>query len=386
MASEFTEVSFLERGSGYTPVEWPVRPAYEPPVIDEEAYLEKLDEINETFRGLGNGDQRVEIALVNQEAAGRELVLFPSTALSSLTQNPGNAIELAARGTANPNTAYLYVAFPGNGLSYSFGPNEQWYRFKTSRLTKGGGESGQPYQPLETVRGIARMLTLHSLVPSHISADESGGRLGLALMAAFDKGAIKDAYLNGIPGILPRGSYAKEMAIEDAASRIKRRAISEAQPGEVTPDRIRQAKARLPRIYNSLGQKANRLSSIVVRGWFYNSYPNLRLNSNSDLAFPAEHAAIQDTLAALERQEAMITFQFNQASRLHDRDGCKSFGQLVMDLIPPEQRSEKRGVRVLFGEGTLDQHTEQPLMRMMAERLALDSIARFFEYRPAQAA
>jgi hypothetical protein len=375
MAGEFTEVSFLEVGNDYRSVARPVRLGHKQPVVEEEPYLDRLDEINETFRALGNGTHRAEIALVNQDSASRELVLFPSTALSSLTQNAGNAIELAARGAANPNTAYLYVAFPGNGLSYSFEPAEQWYRARTGRLTNGGGERGSPYYYLPTINGISRLLIRESLVPNHVSADESGGRLGLALMAALDKGTIKDAYFNGIPGISSRASYAKEMAGEDVKSRIKRRGISEGQPGEITPDRIKEAKARLPKVYKSLGQRANRLTSITIRNWFYNFPPNLRFGAHDDLSMPAQHGAIQDTLAALSRQEAMITFQFNQASRLHDREDCEKFGQKIMDLIPLDERSPKRGVRILFGEGTLDQHTEQPLMRMMAERLALNDIA-----------
>lgn len=379
MAGELREIRYVLTPDGYEPSpEMLAEQKTAPAEVTEQAYLSRLDEINETFQVLKDGHHSLEIALVNSHAAGDQLVLFVSTSLSSLTQNPGNAIELAYRAAANPNTAYLYAAFPGNGRSSGFGPSEQLHRARAGRFTK---TEGGVYVPLPTVQKAANMLTKASLVPQHISGDESGGRLGMAMMAAFDAGAIKDAYFNGIPGVAAGANYTTEMLSEDVKSRIERRRREDSRPGDITPDRIDEAKARLPRIYKGLDQKLANITSFMPRGWLYNGPATLaqfsRFN-HQNLGDPLQHAAVQDALAALARQEAMISFQFNQASRLHgDRQACVEFGRQIMNLIPDEAQSPGRGVRILFGEGGLDEHTNEPEARTRAERHALGSIIRF---------
>lgn len=385
MAGEYTKVEYRPVPGGYEPVEQATGQEQDVQPIQESIYLEKLSEINDSFRILtGKDGIRLETAIANGHAASNQLVLYPSTSLSSLTQNIGNAIELAHRAAANPNTAYLYAAFPGNGHSSSFTPSEQLYRLRSKRLTVGEGEAGFAYHSLSTISRMARILMDNGLVPSHISADESGGRLGLAYMAAFEKNAVRDARLNGIPGVSARASYTKEMAVEDIASRQRRRGEQEGEPGEINDFRKKQAKEKMPRIYSGIDQKLNAVSSIALRGWFYNGIPNLAgFSGKNDLDKPHNHAAIQDTLAALSQQEAMITFQFNQASKLHDREDCIRFGQRIMELLPEALISQSRGVRIIFGEGGLDHHTEVPAARIESERLALDSIARFLVAMPA---
>lgn len=374
MAGEFTEVRFKPSNGGIEQIQGPVEAA-PLPEIDETHYIDKLLEINDSFRVLKQSGRSAEIALVNQYAAGIQLVIFPSTSLSSLTQNVGNAIELAARGAANPNTAFLYVAFPGNGHSSSFTPAEQKYRISTGRLTR--STAGGGYQPLNSVAALADMLARESLVPSHISADESGGRLGLALLTAFDSNSIRDGLLNGLPGVSPGASYTLQMTKEDVSSRARRHGRQGA-PGEVTPDRIKQARQLMPEIYGGLDQRLTAAASIAIRGWLYNGPATLAsVRGNNNLDEAASHALIQDSLAALSNQEAMLTYQFNQASKLHDRNACIRLGQTIMEMMPPELASEHRGVKILFGEGGLDAHTDEPRQRARTERHALASITRF---------
>src|SRR5207244_2936950 len=106
-------------------------------------------------------------------------------------------------------------------------------------------------------------------------------------------------------------------------------------PGEINDYRKKQAREKLPNVYKAFDQKMKAISSIALRGWLYNG-PTTLLNfrGHDNLSSPQTHAATQDTLAALSQQEAMITFQFNQASRLHDRADCIRFGRQIMDLLP----------------------------------------------------
>lgn len=345
-----------------------------PPDIGEEAYLQRLDEINDSWRIITDPQtgRSFEIAIVNQDKLGKDVVLFPSTEFSSITQNPGNAIELAAHGAANPDAARLYVAFFGNGGSDSLDREERKYLARTGRLTKGRIDGY--YMPLDGVVAMARAITADGLVPNHVSGDESGGRLGLALMAALDKDSVDDAYLNGIPGISPRANYSKEMISEDVKSRAKRRGVEESAPGEITPDRVREAKKHLHKVYGGLGHAG------LMTTTFLHAPSNVlftyrrAFGGHDDLADLKAHAALQDTLAAMLRQEATVVMQFNRESRIHDIEDCIRFGGEVMSLIPDVNRSDKRKLEVLIGTGTLDSHTDIPEQRWRTERYALPSI------------
>ena len=67
--------------------------------------------------------------------------------------------------------------------------------------------------------------------------------------------------------------------------------------------------------------------------------------------------------------------QFNTDSSMHDIDQCVELGKILMNSIPQSQRSDKRIVRILIGEGGLDQHADNPHERTRIERQALSDIA-----------
>src|SRR5260370_29233966 len=70
------------------------------PEITEEGYKQRLKEINETYKIIHDSrtGRAFEIAIVNKSSLANGAILMPSTMFSSLTQNVGNAVELAAHG------------------------------------------------------------------------------------------------------------------------------------------------------------------------------------------------------------------------------------------------------------------------------------------------
>jgi len=332
-------------------------------LIDNEAYLTRLDEINDSWRIVKDPrtGMRFEIAIANQDFADKQALVFPSTEWSSLTQNIVNAEELAAQAAEKPHTARVYVAFFGNGGTQSLPLADRWHFMKTGRFTR---TIRSNYQPLPAVQAMARAIE-QVTVPTHVSADVAGGRLALGLMAAFDTDTIKDAFLNGIPGISHKANYVASSLSEDLSDRFKGRV------GDKT-----EAREHMPRIYHTPAH-------LPLLVWTYlraaaNVPTNLAgLSGHDNLADLPNHAVFQDTLAALARQEALITMQFNRKSNIHNVEDCLKFGELVMSNMPVMLHSDKRGLKIEIGEGTRDAHTTEPADRMEAERKALSSIARF---------
>jgi hypothetical protein len=351
--------------------------------VTREAYLVKLNEANETFRMVKDTESRYysEMFAMNLDAIDNNLVLLTSTNASGATNNVGNVIELAATAAANPNTCYVYLAYPGNGRSSSFNALGRWHLTTTGRMTKGSVEGDAHFEALRRLQAMAHTVVKEFDNPQYVSGDTTGGRFGLGMMVALEKDTIRDAYFNGIPGISLKKSYAQPMLAEDYAGHRQREKRAKQQdsyrPGEINDYTIAEARKQLPRLYGGIDKKA-------LLAWTYARTP---LNALS-ITLPAfsrhnnldelrKHAVFQDTLAALINQEAMITMQFNRDSRMHNIEECIRFGQLVMQHIPGALQSDKRGLVLLIGEGSLDEHTVSPGTRTAAERLGLSSITNF---------
>ena len=355
MSAELTRVRYVLLDETYHPIENDEPLPAKRPEVMEEPYQRALAEINETYRIVeGKDGRRLEIAVVNE---GGEPVLFTATSLSSLAQNPGNAIELAKNGAGNPNTSYIYVGHPGVYPSTPLRRPDQTYRLKTGRLTEGNLAEG--YRSLESFDDIAKILESQGLEPKHVSADVEGGRISLALMAALPPNTIKDGLLNGLVG--------SPQLMEDIISRRNRGKIEQGAPGEVTKDRVREAKNRLPNIYRNLGNMNLKLPG----AWIHSGLPGRAAHKWFGRA-GGEQAAT-DVAAALSRQEAILTIQANRL----DKDKIIHFGQSIMELIPKSLRSDERSVELLLGDQSTDYHTDEGRARLQVERLALRSIAKF---------
>lgn len=373
------------------PVEHSVLRGLPKPQANRELYLDCLREANDAY-GIAVDDEtglQVEVTGVNLDRIedGKEAVLFPSTRFSSATQNIGNMIELAGTGSANPNTPFLFASYFGNGWSDDLPEVIRRYYMETGRLTGGNHTDPYSYRPLPPMEAAARAVANYfDTNARHVSANESGGRFGLGLGAAASAGTIKDAYLNGIPGISENAAYSEvKMFAEDMQSRKERRGEETYEPGKVNSLTIKEAKPLMPDIYNHSRRQLGRLASTYAKGAIPFLSPNMRMNQaalhgHDDLDDLRHHALFQDVMAFLMRHEALVTIQANFENEETAPRGVEDIirlGREVTRHIPVEKRSEKRGLEFIIGEGRLDAHTDNPSGRLSTERRALRSIATF---------
>jgi hypothetical protein len=353
--------------------------APDPDIIYEDLQ-KRLEEGNDTYEIIhGPSGRNYEIAIFNPAKLAVARILRPSTSFSSLYKNPGNALEIALSAAANPGAAHIYIASFGNQPTGHMTSTDRKYVSQTGRYTRGNGTLAHPYRPIASVQDMAEALQSHDprLAPTDLSTDAEAGRLALGLMAAFEHNSIKGAYLNGLDGISPSAHYEAARLSEDLRSRIHRRGIGEGKPGELTPVNIKDVKKRMPRIYHGLGSVAH-IAPLPVFLYPKDVRDKLELTKgfrgHKDLLSLTEHAVANDMLAALTRQNTMITLQFNKESAEHDIGDCIKFGGMIMNCISEEMRTEERGVRLLIGEGGLDKHTDAPHDRTRVERYVLSHI------------
>jgi hypothetical protein len=373
--AELLNIQYEQNADGvYIPLQSRT-PDLQSPEVEERAFLAELTEINATWEVIKDEAEgrSFEIAVVNSDKLGDEVVLFPSTSFSSITHNAGNAIELAANGAANPDAARIYIAHAGSGGSTAMHYDEWAHVVRSGRLTY--GQEPEDYAAMSYFDSMARALEKYidkhnGVEPTKISADESGCRSALGLMAALDRNIIELVYLNNMPGISAK-KYASAMLEEDLAGRRKQHGKQDYAYGEVTPESKKDARERLTAIYDT--PRHDRLW-----WWTYaRAVPGIPYmlslgNRHADLDNPSSHAALNDLAAATLRQEASVSLQFNTKSGIHDIDDCIRFGGLAMDSIPGSMRSNERAVELLIGEGSLDEHTVHPAGRLAAEQYALE--------------
>jgi|GEM_PF-6023970 len=363
---QLEQIQYAQNGK---PVNESTNIKLEVPQITDKEFKKRLQEINETYgiiRDRRTG-RAFEIAYVNKSQLKNGAILMPSTMFSSLTQNKGNAIEFAAHGAATPNVARVYIAFPGNGMSDSLSRLDRQYFAHTGRFTRNS-------EAVDSISALARAFDQEGISIKSISANAEGGRLGLGIMAALPPNTVTSVYLNSLPGTSDE-AFLRGMVITDINDQPKRRVEDFKEKYKVNDRTIREARASLPKIYgHGLYRRAEhflQLLSIYLR-----AMPNMRANVNalekhSDLQFADTHAALQDTLAALKRQNgAKVTFQFGRLSQLHDIDECKHFSKKVMEELA--KTSHQCSIQLFIDAlGSLDFHTNSPGKRWAAERHAL---------------
>lgn len=374
------------------PVEHSVLRGLPKPAVDRERYLACLREINEAY-GIAVDTEtglHFEVTGVNLHQTGHgNDTLFPSTRFSSATQNIGNMIELAGAGSANPNTPFYYVAYPGNGWSDDLPEAVRRYYMETGRLSSGNHTAPNGFRPLPPMEAVSRAVANYfsaDAKPAHISANESGGRFGLGIAVGAPADTIKDAFLNGVPGISANATYGEvAMFVEDMQSRKERRGEDTYEPGKVNSLTIKEAKPLMPNIYNRSKRHLGRLAATYAKGAVPFVSPNMRMNQGAlhghdDLDDLRHHALFQDVMAMLMRHEAIVTIQANFENDEAARQGVDDIvrlGREVTRHIPADMRSAKRGLEFIIGEGRLDAHTDNPAGRLSTERRALRSIATF---------
>lgn len=337
------------------------------PQISDEDFKKRLEEINETYRIIRDSrtGRAIEIAIVNKSCLMNGAILMPSTMFSSLTQNSGNAVELAAQGAAIPDVARVYIAFPGNGGSDNLSKQDRQDLAHTGRFTKKNG------LVLDSISALVSALDDNDIPIKSISANVEGGRLGLGIMAALPTNSVTSVYFNGLPGIssLANETFNTAMIKEDLRDQPGRRLEVDNEEYRVSDRRCEEAKASLPNLYRDVNYFPRLLRT------YLRAFPNMRAYTKAfgaydNLQLVDSHAVLQDTLVALKKQEnAKVTFQFNEFSMLHNREECKEFGQKLTEAL--SKTSFQGSVQFFMYAGTLDFHTTSPSKRWAAEKYAL---------------
>ena len=342
--------------------------------FDHGDFIEKLDEINDTWRIIEDPStgRKFETAVVNQEKLGSETALVTSTSFSSLTQNAGNAVELAVHGAANPGMARVYVAFPGNGGSDSLDRDERKYLSQTGRFTRSRIGQNPTYDfAISALSAMTRALDAYSLSPNMITSDVEGGRFAIGAMSALEKNTIKGIYINGLTGISSGSSYTREMVGEDVRNRKSDDDSSVSEWG-VNSELKKEAKKHIPNVYKGL-EHTSLMTRTYADAIFNQLAYRKAFQGHDELDEPATHAVLRDIIPALVKQNALVTIQVNRYSKMHNRNHVIKFGRKVINLLAeiPDVSREDR-LQILIGEGTLDHHTKHPEQRWVAERFALN--------------
>jgi hypothetical protein len=243
--------------------------------------------------------------------------------------------------------------------------------------------AGAEYQSTPHMEAIWRAVCSHFKVePQYVSADRSGGRMALGLAAAAKANAIRNGFINGIPGISKDADYSDIALLRGhIESRSGRKWHPDYVPGKVTGKTKQEAKSILSSIYDS--DDHNKLwrdtyTRALKPGG--NFWMNRRaLNGHNDLRDLKRHAVFNDLMATLMKHEVMITLQANIKGGAKDPSIVEfiELGTQVMNHIPVELRSPDRGIEFVVGKGGVDAHTDNPVGRLGVERRGLRSVATF---------
>jgi len=223
----------------------------EPVTIQRPDYEQALKEINGTWGSITDPKtgRTYEIAITSPSAPTEDgFDIEFATEKSSLSNNPGNAVEFAANSAVRPGRKRVYIGSPGNGLSSDFDPEEHEYIRETGKLIRRGG------RPLPTFAGLARALETAGLSVKpgiRLSANSGGSSYARGLMAALEHDTVTHAYLKNSPGVTRHRA-----AVVCSTATLVRDIIDDnlsarrsEDPWKLTQEEVKHAKAMLPRIY-----------------------------------------------------------------------------------------------------------------------------------------
>lgn len=345
--------------------------AVERPEIDRDRFLQALEDIDRTWGVITDPKtgKEFEIALANLSAPlhnGIDVEL--STFTSSISGNPGNAVEFAENSALHPDRQRLYIATFGNGRSNYWDTDEQKYIRETGRFTQNNGEA------LPTMASLNRALEKADLPASRFSTNSGGGAPATALMGTLPEGQVTHAYIKSRPNISDHPlnlAWGVGVAIGDLLDDRKYKKVSE-DPWRLTGDLIAEAKEHLPEVYSPEAQ--NRHQSLVQKAG--NSHRASKMLTDMT-AFgrggaARDYPASQDTVRAIQQQpDALLTYHFPLQDRLYRSP--EDIVQFLVQIYKLGSMVVKDGqVEVLTMPGKHRDHTQYPGMRWGMESYSLN--------------
>jgi len=331
-------------------------------------YRRALHDIDHSWTVLEDEEtgQQFEMGLANTDADFSGGVdLEESTFSSSLSSNPGNAVEFAENAASHPARPRLYVASPGNGKSSYWTPAEQRHIKSTGRFTD---ETGKP---LPTIAALARILRQADLPVTRISTNSAGGAYATALMSALPEGQLTHAYMKSRPNISDHPArllWGAAVVVGDILD-DRRHARQSRDPWRLTEDRVKAAKENLPRLYGDDAEnEARRMPEATKTHGLKKMHTDLLALSHGQ-TYGQVNPAAKDTGLALRRQpDALLTYHFPTGDRLYNnRTDIERFMEQVRQL---GGLAARHNVQALIVPGTHRDHTAYPTMRWSMEAYA----------------
>ena len=342
----------------------------ERPEINRDIYEQNLEDIDKTWGLITDPktDKKFEIAMANISAPvidGMDAEL--STFTSSISGNPGNAVELAENAALHPDRQRVYIASFGNGGSVYWDSKEVKHIKKTGRFTYGGSEA------LPTLAALTRALKSADFIITRLSANSAGGAHATALMGALPEGQVTHAYLKSRPnitnhrlGILWGAGVLLGDIIDD-----RKYARASDDPWKLTSDVVKDAVAHMPDIYSKEVQ--NRHKSVLQKA---RSSHKASKMWNDLLSFSRggpekDYPAVSDTIQALQNQpEALLTLHFPAQDRLYESMPIEAMEFINIAHFIGGTALADGQIEALVAPGKHRDHTKYPGLRWAAEKYA----------------
>src|SRR5260370_14640669 len=348
--------------------------------INENDYNQAIEDINKTFRVLKDPEtgQQFEIAEANLQAdptKGFDAGL--STFTSSLTNNLGNAIELALRAASQLDHRRLYIGSPGNGKTSYWSKKEQQYIRRTGRFTQEDGKA------LPTIAALKRVLDLGGYVITRLSTDSAGGAYVTALMRELPEGQVTHAYIKSRPNISEHGKgnlgnwqtylWGLSILISDVLDDSRFRWAS-ADPWKKKLEYVAKqtARQRMTRIYAPESIREQRIQEDVRTHGLNKMWTDMQTLSRGGAA--QSHPAAVDTAYALAKQpEALVTYHFPRNDRLYNLlpEDAEIFLREISHLGSFVTSGQ---IEALIMPGAHRDHTYYPSFRQSIESYAFQRI------------
>jgi hypothetical protein len=332
-----------------------------------EDFIAGAEELNDSYHVVRHKETGLHIGVGIVNADKAETVWIPSTSFSDIVMNPGNAAEVILSAKA---TGRRYVSITNFGVSETSNLSlESLLQLAISgRYSSGNHEDPESYKAMPELTWLVdAMEKAKEPMPDHVTANGEADRTALGVALALDQNSLHTMYLNNMPGMAPKGSYDTRMVSRDIKDRLAS-SIGETDQWAITGELKDEMRQLMPKVYRKSVHRLGVIARTYARGAPNHLLAYSRAFGRKDsLDKPLQHAALQDTVAALLRHEVKISLQVGEKSKLNDAQGTVMFGAAAMNAAAPYLRSEDQRIEVLIGPGDHDRHTAKPHERWATE-------------------
>gem|GEM_PF-1892427 len=336
--------------------------------IPEEVYIQNLEAVRQNWRVLKDpkSEQQFEVATINTEhGTEQEVDVEFSTFTSSISGNPGNAVEFAQNAAAHDARARVYVASFGNGYSSYWTPGERKYIRETGRIIGKNGEV------LPTMEALARTLQAAGYIATRISTNSAGGAYGTAFAHALPRDQMTHAYFKSRPNLAnhpTRLLWGLGLIAADEWQK-RRYARTSNDPWKLTDTMTDEARKILSNIYEVQSQLYAKPKTFGL-GKLWNDMMTFSHGPKGAV----HHPAAEDTAYAIDRQPDMLTTYHMPLQDLHYSHPHSDIEKFLLATGALAHEAFISKMRFICLPGAHGDHTYYPDLRRSAEFYALNRV------------